>query len=419
MTYYLLAIIIFKIGSLAEIGLKKILIISHTMELGGAERALLGLLNNIDTSKYSVDLFLERHFGELLEYIPPNINVLNEEKHYACTCVPAKEVLKNGCFGVAFGRYIGKKKATDFVKNTSYKSGSDVFINYSQKYTYKYMPMISNKEYDLVISFLTPHYYALHKTKAKEKIAWIHTDYSAVEIDRESELEMWSGFDRIISISDDVSKSFLKVFPELDGKLTVIKNMHPSQFIKEKSLEFDASGEMPRDGSIRLLSIGRFCTAKNFDNLPYICKYLIKKHNLNVKWYIIGYGTDTELIKNSIEKSGMRDSVILLGKKSNPYPYIKECDFYIQPSRFEGNAVTVNEALILEKKVAVTNYLTAHSQIKNGYDGVIVPMENESCADGIFDFIKDIDLQKKIVQNIKNEDYSFKTETEKIYELIG
>ena len=87
--------------------MKKILIVSHTMELGGAERALLGLLNNIDTSKYSVDLFLERHFGELYDYIPKNINILNEEKHYACMGISALQVLKNGCFGVAFGRFLG------------------------------------------------------------------------------------------------------------------------------------------------------------------------------------------------------------------------------------------------------------------------------------------------------------------------
>ena len=98
---------------------------------------------------------------------------------------------------------------------------------------------------------------------------------------------------------------------------------------------------------------------------------------------------------------------------------MKECDFYIQPSRFEGNAVTVNEALILSKPVAITNYSTAKSQIKNGYDGVIVPLENEKCADGIAEFIKNEGLQREIAENIKNEDYSFKKEIEKIYELIG
>ena len=44
------------------------------MELGGAERSLIGLLDAFDTHNYDVDLFLMRHEGELLKAIPDNIN---------------------------------------------------------------------------------------------------------------------------------------------------------------------------------------------------------------------------------------------------------------------------------------------------------------------------------------------------------
>ena len=138
----------------------------------------------------------------------------------------------------------------------------------------------------------------------------------------------------------------------------------------------------------------------------------------NVKWYIIGYGTDEGLVRKKIDEYGMQDRVILLGKKTNPYPYFKACDFYIQPSRYEGNAVTVNEALILGKLVAVTDYATAASQIKNGTDGVIVPLENKKCAEGLIHFINDKALQKKILDNIKNTDFSKSGEIEKIYKLF-
>lgn len=399
--------------------MKKILIVSHTMELGGAERALLGLLNNIDYKNYSVDLFLERHFGELLESIPKEVNLLKENRAYACMGVPAAQVIKSGQLGVAAGRMTGKKKAEKFIAEKGYKSGADVFINYSQKYTVRYMPMISDEEYDLVISFLTPHYYALKKTKGKKKIAWIHTDYKAIETDINSELEMWSGCDKIVSISDEVTRNFTEVFPSLKDKIVLIGNMHPAKFIKSESEKFTPEDEMPSDGSIRLLSIGRYCVAKNFDNVPFICRELVEKHGLNVKWYIVGYGTDEALIKDSIEKSGMQDRVILLGKKDNPYPYIRQCDFYVQPSRFEGNAVTVNEALILEKKVILTDYSTAHGQVEDGTDGVIVPLDNSLCAEGIRDYINDTKKQEKIRKNVSARDYSKAAEIEKIYSLMG
>lgn len=398
--------------------MKKILIVSHTMELGGAERALLGFLNNVDYEKYRVDLFLERHFGELMDSIPEKVNLLPEKSAYASMGVSALDVLKKGQLGVAAGRFKGNKKAEKFVEKNGFKSGADVYINYSHKYTVDFMPMISNEEYDLVISFLTPHYYAYEKAKGKKKIAWIHTDYKAIETDVESEIHMWEKYDNIISISDEVSRNFTEVFPSLKDKIIVIGNMHPSQFITSESEKFTPCDEMPDDGNIKLLSVGRYCVAKNFDNVPFICKELIEKYNQKIKWYIVGYGTDEEIIREKIKETGMENNVILLGKKDNPYTYIKRCDFYVQPSRFEGNAVTVNEALILKKKVILTDYSTANGQIENGTDGVIVPLQNELCAKGISDYINNKKLQEEIQKNVSERDYSKSSEMLKIYDLM-
>ena len=224
---------------------------------------------------------------------------------------------------------------------------------------------------------------------------------------------MWKKYDSIIAISDKVKDAFLKKFPSLEDRISVIENIHPADFIRSQSLAFSAEDEMPDDGNIKLLSVGRYCDAKNFDNVPEICS-LMK----SVKWYIIGYGQDEELIKSRISRFGMQDRVILLGKKTNPYPYFKVCDFYVQPSRYEGNAVTVNEALILGKPVAITNYATAPSQINDGVDGVIVPLENAKCAEGLMNFIRNESLQQKILDNIKNTDFSNSEKINKLYELF-
>ena len=140
---------------------------------------------------------------------------------------------------------------------------------------------------------------------------------------------------------------------------------------------------------------------------------------MNIKWYLIGYGQDEQLIKDKIKEEGMEEHVIMLGKKDNPYPYIKACDYYVQPSRYEGKAVTVREAQILEKLVIITRYATSSSQLDEGIDGVIVPMDSEGCAQGIVDFISNTELQEKIKDYLKNKDYSNSSEVEKIYELMG
>lgn len=166
----------------------------------------------------------------------------------------------------------------------------------------------------------------------------------------------------------------------------------------------------------KLLSIGRFTEAKNYDNIPDICRRIC--NSVNVMWYIIGYGPDEELIRKKITEAGMEKHVILLGKKTNPYPYINACDIYVQPSRYEGKSVTVREAQILFKPVIITNYPTASSQINDGIDGVIVPLNNEGCAKGIVDFINDTDLQNQIVEYLHCHDYGNENEVEKIYSLI-
>lgn len=131
------------------------------------------------------------------------------------------------------------------------------------------------------------------------------------------------------------------------------------------------------------------------------------------------YGAQENLIRNKITEYGMENNVIILGKKINPYPYIKNCDIYVQPSRYEGKAVTVREAQILCKPVIITAFATAGSQLEDGVDGIIVPMNNQDCAKGIINVIKNVDLQRKLQTNCEKRDYSNRNEIKKIYQLMG
>ena len=396
--------------------MKTILIVSHAMELGGAERSLLGLLNAIDPSEYQVDLFLMRHEGSLLEDIPENINLLPEIPVYTVLARPLKNVIKEKHFVLASARILGKLKSKNYEKRRNIVD-SGVGLEYSHKYTAPFMPKIQKqKEYDMAISFLTPHYFVEKKVKAKRKIAWIHTDYSKVQINVVSELKMWSIYDNIVSISEAVTQSFITVFPSLKDKIVVIENILPMQLIKRQMNEFDVSKEMSGEG-IKLLSIGRYCTAKNFDNIPNICSQILKR-GVMITWYIIGFGGDEALIKRRIQEENMESHVILLGKKENPYPYMKACDIYVQPSRYEGKSVAVREAQLLGKPVVITNYATADSQLEDGVDGVIVPMDNKSCAKGIAEVIENKTLQQKIVENQRKSDYTNMEEVQKLYTLI-
>lgn len=390
------------------------------MELGGAEKALLGLLSHLNPDEYDVDLFLCRHSGELFAEIPDWVHLLPEDRHAADIARPMKQVLLEGDISVFLGRLRGKVSNRKYYRTHPQSASSAVAITNSNRFVINSIaPIQPDKTYDLAISFMTPHYIVPQKVNAKKTIAWIHTDYSTVDVDVETELPMWDAYDYIASISDDCTKGFLSKFPSLSSKILLIENMLPYSLILHQAEEQDVSNEISMAENAKIIcSVGRFSEAKNFDNVPDICRRILER-GVNVKWYLIGYGGDEELIRRKIEESGMQENVIILGKKENPYPYMKSCDLYAQPSRYEGNSVCVHEAQMLGKPVVITRYATSSSQLEDGVDGVIVPMDNEGCAAGIAALLHDTQRMEQLSENCRNRDYSNAEEVEKLYQIMG
>lgn len=355
-----------------------------------------------------------------MNLIPQFVNILPEIKEYAQVEKPIKEVLKNGFFRQAIARIIAKLKYRKY-KRQYHPITDDAYFQYLENEFIPTLPSLEQfGQYDLAINFIGMRGVILDKVKARCKVTWIHTDLTAIGVNVPLELPSWGSFDHIVSISPDVTRAFTKIFPSLGSKIIEIENILSPDFVRTRSDVFDAKKEIGRhqsNQSVNLLSIGRFCTAKNYDNVPFICKQIYEK-GIDVHWYIIGFGNDEGLIRTNIVNAGMEDRVILLGKKSNPYPYIKACDIYVQPSRFEGKSVTVREAQMLCKPVVVTAYSTAKSQIQHNIDGVIVPLDNKGCAEGLASFISNKELQQSIIQYLSTHDYGNETEVEKIYQLI-
>ena len=394
---------------------KSLLIVSHALELGGAERSLIGLLDALDPEIWDVDLFLLRHEGELMDMIPDHVNLLPAVPAYTVLARPMKDTLKEGHVLLTAARLAGKIAASRYAKK-HHHTESVVSLEYSHKFTCPFMPKIQpEKEYDLAISFLTPHYFVARKVTAKKKIAWIHTDYTRIQLNVASETAMWDAYDYIASISDAVTEGFLQVFPGLKDKIVLIENVLPEKLIRKQAAE--PIGDMMRANDERiLLSVGRFTNAKNFDNVPWICKRILEA-GLNVRWYLIGYGGDEALIRRNIQDAGMEEHVIILGKRANPYPYIAACDLYVQPSRYEGKCVTVREAQMLGKPVVITRYVTSSSQLEDGVDGMIVPMDNEGCAKEIAELLYNSARMDRFVRCCRERVFSNVCEISKLRQI--
>lgn len=406
---------------------KRILVLMHYMELGGAESALLGLLMAHDPSRAQMDVFIYDHRGPLMNFIPrDSIHLLPPIKEYSVLERPIKELIKRGFWGIAISRIFSKIQTGLFIKKNFSNLNDASSFTFQQKATLFWLPKINPKvQYDLVVSFHSPHFIAVKKVNSKKTLGWIHNDYTKLYVNPKMENEMWGALDFIASISDDVGAQFCAVFPNLKNKLQSIENIISSDFVRLKSNSIVPKEILLSSNHIILLSIGRFCNQKRFDQIGNIanrlqCALTSKDSLYSFHWYLIGYGSSTEeeLIRKNIKDWNVNNIVSIVGKRDNPYPYIKVCDIYVQPSRYEGKSITVREAQILGKPVAVSAYPTASSQIQHGIDGVILPMDIDGFASGLADFIMNEELRMSISDYVSKHQYGNESEIEKIYKLI-
>lgn len=431
----------------------------HYMELGGAERALLGLLDALDPARVQVDLFLNQHTGDFLPLVPGWVRLLPERRGYNAIERPMRTVVREGQWRVALARLRARCRHAAYVLALTpgeREIDASVF-QYVMSEVEPLLPSVGpcegEESYDLAISFLQPHNFVLSKVRARKKICWIHTDYSTVHVNVAQELPLWGAYDHIVSISPDCTRAFLKTFPSLKPKIIEIENILSPAFVRLQAALGDApelqaarGEDVNRGGGrlltivtvgrlchqknvdniaaimkqlIEILSVGRISHAKNYDNVPDVCRRLVDQcpADVQVRWFILGPGDDS-LVRRRIAEAGMQEHVVLLGARSNPYPYIAACDIYCQPSRYEGKSVTVREAQMLCRPVLITAYPTAHSQVSDGQDGIIAPMDNAGCAAALARLVMDAQLRQRLSDYCAAHDFGNEAEVQKIYSLL-
>ena len=392
--------------------MKNVLIASFDMEVGGVERSLISMLNNFDYEKFNVDLMLYSHTGDFLNQLPENVHLLKELLPYKTFRMSIAKVFKTGHISLGITRIYAKYKANqNAIDEPGYKQ-----MQYMWKNALSILPNME-KSYDVAISYLWPHYFIAEKVKAKTKIAWIHTDFSTVETDVKLDIQMWNQFDHIIAVSEECKNAFIRKYPTLSSKLKVMENITSPLLVQELATK-QVINPMLQDSRFKILTVARLSHAKGIDQAVLALKVLKNRRYKDIAWYVVGYGGDEPHIKRLIEENDLADCFYLLGKKLNPYPFMKATDLYVQPSRYEGKAVTVGEAQILAKPVLITNYPTAGSQVIDGVNGIICGLSIEDIADGIERLYLNQHLRTTIANNCRIEDFQNVKELEKLYQLV-
>ncbi|HDX9650754.1 MULTISPECIES: glycosyltransferase [Bacillus] len=397
---------------------KKILITSFDMAIGGVERSLIGLLNTIDYSKYDVDLMLFKHEGEFLFLLPKLPNLLKEVKQYTTFRKSIKQILQEGQITIGMARTLGKIFGNVHGRYVKSAEVGYFVIQYGWRITLPFIPKLE-EEYDVAISFLWPHYFVGDKVRAKRKIGWIHTDYSNINLNANMEYKMWSKMDNIVAVSEGCRDSFLSILPNVNKDVEIIENILSPEFVREQAYREDVMKELQmKPGKIKLVTVGRLSYAKGIDVAMHALRKLLDE-GYDMEWYVVGYGALEAELRKLLAELKLEKHFFLLGKKTNPYPYIKACDIYVQPSRYEGKAVTVREAQIIGKPVLITNFSTAKSQVQDGIDGLITEMGINGIVNGIKRLIEDKELREALVDNTLKGEYGNRNEINKLYALFS
>ncbi len=346
--------------------------------MGGAEKALIDTLNYL-TDKCEIDLYLLEKKGSLMDSIPRGVNVYQ---------------MKNNLFSYALFRYI-------------------------PLFRKRYINGIANrKDYGYVFGYMEGRcgtWVSDIKKKIK-KYAWIHNDVLKYDIgisDREA-MDTYNNVDRVICVSKDARDNFCKKYGIDKDKTRVIYNFIDEKTILKKACEFEVKNDV-----FTFVNVAKMRDQKRQDRLVNAAVYL-KEKGYDFKIQLIGDGPNLDKIKNMVLENDVSDRVEILGLQTNPYPYIKNADFFVLSSYMEGYGIVIKEALLLKTKVVTTDVVGPREILKDGKYGVIVPNNDDDIKYALEDILINKDKYKyldKELNNYKGDNEEIKKQTLELFNL--
>ncbi|RDW22399.1 glycosyltransferase [Oceanobacillus arenosus] len=374
----------------------KIVFMIINMNIGGTEKALLNMIAEMPEDEYDITILMLEKYGGFLDSIPNTVHIdyiLEYPSLKNTLNQPAKVTAINLFKTGKLIKGLGLTIATVLAKTMKNKS---LFFHY----LLKNVPIYKN-EYDVAVAYAGPmdfiSYFVVHKIKARKKIQWIHFDVTKIGFDVNFAAKTYKKFERFFVVSEEARSKLVSLVPVVEEKSEVFINLVSPNLIRTKSKE----GKGFNDGfnGIKILTVGRLATEKGQDLAIRVLSRLIDD-GYDVKWYCLGEGSYRSEYEGLIKELKLQDRFILLGPDSNPYPYMDQCDIYVQPSRYEGYCITLIEARCLAKPIVTTNVNGAKEQIENGETGLIVNIDEKQIYNGVKELIDNPKLCQEFSDNL-------------------
>lgn len=369
----------------------KILFRHRSMEMGGVEKVMLSLLNNLNPEKFEITVCLNLNQGELRNEFPAHIR-----KVYL---TDGKEDFSKNKLLQKVQLFQRKRKLEKLRKNP------EIIDNDFLKENYDIEIGMTYNDFEFVLN---------SSNKNSKKIGWFHSEinipgFEPLVLDI---LKQFPAFDHMVYCSQKIKDLMHTHHPDLHyPKESVITNAIPIEEIKQKAKE--KITDFP-EGPV-FASVGRLHTRKGYHQLIEAHKRLLDD-GFNHKIIIIGDGEEKENLKNQISQKNIKNSFLLLGNRMNPYPYIQKADFFILPSMSEAWPLVIAEALLLQKPIIATNTGDIPEMIANEKTGLIIEYDIDEMYCAMKRFLTDKQLLSHIQENLQSIEKQFNNS--KIFEAV-
>lgn len=388
--------------------MKKIAVVVTEFIAGGVEKALLELIDAIDQNEYEITAFLPNKNGQWTHLLEKKVDVVVLEEKSVGSCVRELSKKRN-LFDLFSFFYFRLKSKLTIGKN--YAKGLEYRLKSEPKH---------HKNFDIAIAYKMSNIdvvlNCLYHIKSHKKVAWVHQIFNISEV---KYTNFYNQFDKVFCVSEMLKNQTDTMFPELKDKTEVFHNILNVSKLKKLSTTFTPT--LKKDNSqFAIVTVGRLSNEKGQDIIPLVAS-LLRNKGYNFVWHLIGGGPLEQTIREKIEQYKVEENVVLCGVKDTPYPYIKNCDIYVQTSKTEGWGITVSEAKALHKPVVTTDAGVMSEQIKNGVNGIIADNYSaEALCSGIELLMTNDSLRKEIIRYLENEDNRSKDKVflSRLYNLI-
>lgn len=383
---------------------KKILFVMNNMCMGGIQKALVSLLNEL-CADYDITVLLFWKYGPLIDEIPSSVKVIETKSMYRFIGMSQQGCTKNvekairGLL-VVLTRLLGRNAAIKLMKPSLKKDELEQFdlaVSYSHCQAPK-MFYAGTAEYVLCLK------------NVGKKICYIHCDYEHSGTECKENNDIYRKFNNIVCVSESVRAGFLRVLPDMKERTVAIENpINKAEIIKlanTNQFQYDKS-------FINILSVARICREKGIERVITALGSIPLR---NFKYFVVGNGDRRSACEELVKTLGLTENVVFLGEDANPYKYMINADFLIVPSYHEAAPVVFQEAKLLGLPVLTTRTLSAAEMIGES-NGWVVDNEDAAVEKELLDLLNDrskIDKKKHWLKNttlIENDAIGF-------YELL-